>query len=139
MLRALKDIYKKSEAAAVVKGLLERQQRYGFFTGDAAKVAAELVAEIWSLRPNLFNGTNEARPHKMNLAASSLANGITAQAYDKAYTSSFTIALGILLTELEENRRLYSLNGLDLKMASVNRKTYFDAIDRPDRFRVSGL
>lgn len=113
ILRSLKSTYKKSEAAVVVQNLLEHQAQNGLFGFSPAKVATRLVEQVWSSKPDVFDGKFGQRPHEMIVAASALAYSINQPDDHEPSRDSFSLALANILSELETNGRLYPLNSLD--------------------------
>lgn len=110
---AIKNPYKKSEAAVVVQNLLEAQARAENFDLDPASYANQLVAAIWDQKPDVFDGKFGQRPHKLTVAAAALAHGIQQLDSSDDNWPSLVLSLGNLLSELEVNGQLYPLNSLD--------------------------
>ena len=107
---AIKNTYKKSEAAVVVQNVLEISVRTGLGGSieACAKLANRLVAIVWDERPDLYSGKFGQRPHKISVAAAALAEGVKANPLP-----ALSFALGNVLSEVETNGRLYPLNSVD--------------------------
>ena len=112
-LSTIKSRYRMSQAAVVVQNLLEPQVRLGLLEGDPAFLANKLVALVWAEKPTVFDGKFGLRPHKISVAAISLANGMNIFSHDKSLKNAFLIALAEILKELSVNGGLYPFNNLD--------------------------
>jgi hypothetical protein len=113
---SIKSTFKKSEAAVDVQNLLEHQARAGWFEMDPPSFANKLVALVWEQRPNVFDGKFGQRPHKIAVAASALASGISLLEKHGRKRSSLVFALGNILAEIEVNGTVYPLNRLDYQL-----------------------
>ena len=138
LFSGITDAYKKSEAAVVVQNLLEHQARVGLLDADPRELANRLVSLVWDAKPDMFGGKFGQRPHKLSVAAAALANGFN-QFNDDLNQGALLIALGNLLTKLEINGHLYSLNVIDHTLigaaASIFVETFgqHDTTDQPQR------
>lgn len=112
-LKAVKNTYKKSEAAVVVQNLLEIQAKAGHFNDDPAQAANKLIGDVWDKSPHLFDGRFGQRPHKISVAAVAISNAINDMGAGKSLQSPLAICLGNILSEIEVNGKLYPLNNLD--------------------------
>ena len=113
---AIKDTYRKSEAAVVVQNLLMIQFNAMIFIGDPAKEANRLVGAVWNFKPDVFSGSFGQRPHKITIAACALAFGIPNYNLVDINRNALLISLGNVLAEIEVNGRLYGLNTIDFKL-----------------------
>lgn len=112
------DTAKKAEAGVLVQNLLEHQANAGLFHLDPKKIAHKLVSKVWDAKPDVYFGKFAQRPHKITVAASALINGYEWYSSDDPNRPALLIALGNLLSELEVNGQLYSLNSLDHEILS---------------------
>ena len=112
-----KNNFKKAEAAVIVQKLLEHQMSVPLSgaTLDPAKVANPLVGDVWDNKPDVFSGKFGQRPHKLAVAACALALGVNFydDREDTGNKFAAMMALGNLLSEIEVNGPLYSLNSVD--------------------------
>ncbi|MGE8226152.1 MAG: hypothetical protein ACN6RK_10220 [Stenotrophomonas sp.] len=76
ILGFITNIRKKSEAALVVQNYLEAQELLDYSDTSWGLFANELVQWTWKSRPELFDGRKGPRPHKVAIAAMSLAAGL---------------------------------------------------------------
>lgn len=117
LFRGIKSLYKKSEAIAVVKNLLDFQEKIGLFGLDTSKTAETLIELVWKSEPDVFDGKFGQRPHKVAVAASALANVAylvdeSGNGFDRN-TIAYVFSLGNILSEISTNGRLYAFNGVD--------------------------
>ncbi|MCD5979201.1 hypothetical protein K3169_10010 [Pseudomonas phytophila] len=119
LFTGIKSTFKKTEAAVVVRNLLELQVRVGFFHSDPAKVANSLVAAVWDQKPDMFDGSFGQRPHKLSVAAVALAGGIENMEEENPDRAGLAISLANLLSEIEVNGRFYPLNGIDEELLGI--------------------
>lgn len=115
MFTAFKSVWKKSEAAVVVQNLLEHSVRALALDVDPKTTATLLVSGVWASSPDVFDGKFGQRPHKISVAASALATGISffKEKDDRHHLHACTIALGNLLSEVEANGSFYPLASVD--------------------------
>lgn len=105
---------KKSDAAASIQTILEKQKGFLLFNGDPATTASTYVQEAWESKPDVFNGKCGGRPHKLSVIIYSLA--LAAQKLDKEKNLNFSsamVGLGEAISELEVNSGYYPLSDLD--------------------------
>jgi len=120
LFSGIKSTYKKSEAAVVVQNLLEHQVKVGLFDLEPAKLATKLIEIVWDTKPDVFNGKFGQRPHKIIVAASALANGITFFDDEDLKRNALVLSLGNILSEIETNGRLYPFNSLDHQLLEAS-------------------
>ncbi|MDI1253848.1 hypothetical protein [Thermomonas sp.] len=108
----MKDTMKKSEAAVIVQNLLEIQGKRGLFNGNAGDLANTIVGATWDEKPHLFNGTRAERPHKLSLAAISLAHFCRTHPTD-SQRDVLLMSLGMVLEEALHNGRKYGFTQVD--------------------------
>lgn len=113
LFNAIKNTYRKSEAAVVVQNLLEHQAKAENFDLDPASYANRLITAIWDQKPDIFDGKFGQQPHKLTVAAVALANGVSQLEESDPNWHALVFSLGNILSELEVNGRLYPLNSLD--------------------------
>lgn len=116
LFSGFKDAYRKTEAALVIQNLLEHQSRIGFFDGDPAHLSQHLISSTWNQKPDMFGGKFGQRPHKLSVAAISLAIGVASFGKHDRNRAVLLLSLGNILSELEVNGRLYPLNGVDFTL-----------------------
>ncbi|MEH6690849.1 MAG: hypothetical protein V7774_06655 [Pseudorhizobium pelagicum] len=124
--KSIKDNYKKSEAAVVVQNLLEEASRMEMFPGNASKTANLLVGGAWDELGDLLDGRRGVRPHKIAIAAISIARAIELADATKAFSTShaFAFCLSKILAEVGQNGVLYTLNQLDMKLLNKAGETF---------------
>jgi hypothetical protein len=124
--KGIKDNYKKSEAAVVIQNLLEEASRMDMFPGNAAKTANLLVGGAWDELGEVLDGRRGLRPHKIAVAAISIARAIELEDANKAFSPSHTLAfcLSKILAEVGQNGVLYPLNPLDMKLLNMAGETF---------------
>lgn len=113
LFSGIKNTYKKSEAAVIVQNLLEELKQNGLFDSDPAIVANKLVEAAWETRPDVFSGKYGERPHKLSLAAYSLANAIDKLDRDSRTRATLQIPFGQLMREIVRNAKSYPFNEVD--------------------------
>jgi hypothetical protein len=116
MFKAIKNTYKKSEAAVIVQNLLEMQYNAGIFTEDPHKSANTLIQSAWDKNPHLYDGRFGQRPHKLPFAIHALANAISVLGINNTNSNCFSICLANALNEALVNGELYPFNTLDQKL-----------------------
>ena len=120
----IKNTYKKSEAAIVVQNLLDIQAKAGMFDADPASTATRLIDAAWSNNPHLFDGSGGERPHKLSVAAFSLAIALDGLHDRDPSAVAFALSLGKILEEVTVNVHLYPINGSDLVLTGAAMKVY---------------
>lgn len=133
LFSGIKDAYKKTAAAVVIQHLLEHQGRIGFFEGDPATLSRRLVSSTWDQKPDMFGGKFGQRPHKLSVAAISLAIGVAGFSKHDRNRAVLLLALGNILSELEVNGRLYPLNGVDYTLIEGAAKIFADPKEQYER------
>ena len=122
LFSGIKSNYKKAEAAVVVQNLLEHQQKFGFFDYSPKDFATKVVNDVWSEKPDIFNGKFGQRPHKISVAALSLAYAVDLLNNDYSNKSAVTLALSNLLSEVEVNGNFYGLNSTELESSPLGKE-----------------
>lgn len=104
-----------AEAVAAIESLLDQQVRIGLLVGDAKTLAGRLVTQVWAQKPALFEGRLGPKPHQIAVAAIALAAGARLEAYrnNEPLRSSYTFALGLILSEVASNAHAYALHHVD--------------------------
>jgi len=119
LIRRLHSTYRKSEAAVVVRSLLDIQRNASLLEEDPAKLANLLVARAWEEMPDILNGKFGRRPYKITVAALALANGLSFFRSNNPLTLSLMISLATLLAKIEKNGAFYPLNNADFKLVDM--------------------
>lgn len=118
---AIKNTYKKSEAAVVVQKLLEQVisqfPHMNWRTGEpAAEVANVYVGALFTARPDMVNGHYGVRPHKVTFAAASIACGLVMTQNSEQlakFQQATYAALCIILGHTQSAGSLYKFNSVD--------------------------
>ena len=120
MLKAIKDIYKKAEASVVVQNLIGIQIKNGIFEPSlsAKDIAGEMIQSAWDFKPDLLGGRFGTRPHKISVAAFSVAFSIVLSDNEEfgslsKYRDAYLLMFASIINELEVNGRLYKLTETD--------------------------
>ncbi len=124
-------VYKKSEAAASIQSLLERQQAMLIFDGTPSTAANRYVEDAWESKPDVFNGKFGKRPHKLSVVLYSLA--YMARQYDAQNNPHFgavMIAAGNVVSEIETNGRYYPFSNVDQALIQESMQIISPIIDR---------
>lgn len=114
----IKNIYKKSEAAAVIQAMLEDVAIDGYFDLNPATTATTLVSEVWCKSPAVYEGRFGQRPHKLTVVVAAMANGLKLFAGDYKSHTGLCFALAALFKNLEDNQGFYPFNSLDYRLQS---------------------
>ena len=122
-------MFKKTEAAVVVQNLLEHQASVGLFDLEPARFANQLVQRAWDAKPDVFSGNFGQRPHKISAAAFALALGYKSMSEADLNRSALIISLGIILSDLQKNARLYPFNGVDEVLFEQSFAVYQEAAE----------
>lgn len=112
-----RSLWTKTSAAGAIQYLLSKQQSEGLFDGDAHRLAEELVGKAWATDEAMFDGKVAGRPHKVVVAAISLAYGarrMRSQAHP--HYPSVLVALHTALTGLRASGGTLPLTALDHKL-----------------------
>jgi hypothetical protein len=124
MLNGIKDNWRKAEAAAVVQTLLEGfGRRAGMSVLDFDKLANVMVDRAWTENDHLFSGYRAGRPHKVALAAASLANLLTKIPPDEQIHALLSLCLSEVMRDLNDRGHLLYLSELDRVMISTAQQT----------------
>jgi hypothetical protein len=111
----IKDTMRKSEAAVIAQNLLEIQANRGIFFGNAAALANEMIGKAWDEKPHFFNGSKTDRPHKLTVAAISLAHFCKNNPDDPSQEAVLT-SLGMALDEASRNGKKYGFRQIDVQL-----------------------
>lgn len=106
--------YKKSEAAASIEMLLERQKQLLYFDGNPALAANQYVQEAWSVKQTVFDGKFGKRPHKLAVILYSLA--CAARKLDEPRDKNLEailLSLSNVAAEIQANGKYYGLSSVD--------------------------
>ena len=116
-LKGAKNLYKKSEAAALVESLLRTHiNELGLFNLPAPpnELANRLVGDVWETMPDIFSGEFGQRPHRFTVAAHALVRGAKRAAHGDDTRLLLEQCLMAVINELRINGALYPLNSLDM-------------------------
>lgn len=136
--KAVKDNFKKSQAAVVVQNLLEIQKKSILFDDDPAKTANKLIGTAWDEYPYYFDGRFGQRPHKVSVAAFAFSNEISKLGFMAHNKSTYVICLGNILSEIEVNGRLYPFNSLDQELFEEATRTMIVAMQEFEESGIAG-
>jgi len=114
MLRGLKDTYRKSEAAVYIQNIFELQKEHGRLIADPAKAANRIVNSGWSVAAPLMG--KSMRPHKLTLAAFSVAVSLREVPLTSGSFVPLLIALDFLLEGIETNIDLEPFEPIDMTL-----------------------
>jgi len=112
----MKRTVKMSQAAAVVRGVLEQVTKSGVLEGDPQTLTTRLVALCWAQQPDVFDGKFGKPPHKVATAAIALAAGFEEYRDSPRIRSTLLIALCEVLKEVEQRGHLYPFHDLDVAL-----------------------
>ncbi|WP_114238469.1 hypothetical protein [Dyella sp. C9] len=92
----------KAQVIATLGQLLDQLADRGVLDGHPRRLAEQLVAVAWTQKPALFEGKTGPRPHKLSIAAMSLAVGVRCEARQEhpSLQDAYTFALSLLLHEI---------------------------------------
>ncbi len=121
MFRVIKDIFKKTEAAMVIQQLFGHYTQSGYLeiSVSPAIMANKIIQQAWDFKPDLLGGRFGQRPHKLTIAAFSIAFSLISKHNDFPEIDQTKIkhisllALTTIMAELETNGRLYGLTDTD--------------------------
>ncbi|WP_447904164.1 hypothetical protein [Stenotrophomonas geniculata] len=126
LFSAIKDNFKKSEAAVCVQNLLEQQQRIGYFTGNPANFANVIVQAAWDDRPDIFSGKFGQRPHKIAVTAVALSRALSVSREGDANRVALLACLGTALSEAHMNAGFYPFNNLDMTLIEAAGEVFIE-------------
>ncbi|WP_155399318.1 hypothetical protein [Vibrio campbellii] len=120
MFKGIKDNYKKAQAAVIVENLPQMQIDSGMFetTLPVEDLANKMVQQAWDVKPDLLGGRFGTRPHKLSVAAFTVAIAIVSYGNASSERSSefqdvCFLMFGNIMNEIEVNGRLYNLSETD--------------------------
>ena len=124
----IKENFRKSEAAAIIQGLLEKQAGLGFFPKNdptPAEMANKLIQVVWDNNPGITKSS--ILPHKISLASVGLSSGVIAM--DKSGNRDILLALnfclGQIILEINASGDRMKLNAIDLHLIDKAQGVYF--------------
>lgn len=97
MFDGLKHKWRSAEAAALIESTFEHMAELGTFDGNAKTLGHRIVKGASELRPDLFDGRNGHRPHRISYAAMALALTAERAPTDGRVFPVVMIALGLVL------------------------------------------
>ncbi|MEH0739956.1 hypothetical protein H4F05_00420 [Vibrio cholerae] len=120
MFKAIKDNYKKAQAAVVVENLLQMQIDSGMFETSLPikDLANKMVQQAWDVKADLLGGRFGTRPHKLSVAAFTVAIAIVSSGNASSersfeFQDVCLMMFGNIMNEIEANGRLYNLTETD--------------------------
>lgn len=115
LFSGIKNNFHKAQAATVAQTIIKQQSERGLMECPpklAGQMAHKLVEACWARQPDVYEGKFGQRPHKLTTAATAFATA--ALAVKRAELKlGMAMCLGIILTEVEQNRPMYPLNSMD--------------------------
>lgn len=113
-----------SQSAVIVQNLLEMHGRGTEVAPIAMQIANKLVQKVYDERPGLFQGKEGIRPHKMSIAAASLAWGVRYMGERHEAQTIMQIALGSVLLEVSGKPHQYALSMCDHALLELSQDIY---------------
>ncbi|WP_345859665.1 hypothetical protein [Shewanella algae] len=120
MFKSIKDNFKKAEVAVILENLLKMQVDAGMFDTSLSikDLANKLVQQAWEVKPDLLGGRFGTRPHKLSIAAFTVAVAIVSTENSSTERSSefqdvCFVMLEKIMNEIEVNGRLYKMSETD--------------------------
>ncbi|MDV5168828.1 hypothetical protein [Photobacterium rosenbergii] len=120
MFKAIKDNFKKAEAAVIVENLLQTHVDTGVFQTSLSikDIANKMVQQAWEVKPDLLGGRFGTRPHKLSIASFTVAVAIVSSGNSNSESSSdfqnvCLMMFGNIMDEIEVNGRLYNMSETD--------------------------
>jgi hypothetical protein len=129
MFSAIKDNYRKSQAAVMVQELLELNSNGRNLLGSPAALANVAVGQVWDQKPELFGGKRGQRPHNQSVAAIALAHGMVEYRHDTPTHLAFGMSLSMALREIERNPFFNVMNWTDGPIIEVAQRAYLTSYD----------
>lgn len=125
---AVKTRWQMSQAAVVIQNLLEHYPKLGLAdTGVLpSKTATQLVAAVWDEMSDIFEGKLAPKPHKLSIAAISLASGFFTYEKNRPMRVSLFWALGEIMREIETNAGAYNFHSLDEQLLRTANKALIE-------------
>lgn len=116
-------IWRIGESAAIVQKLLEYHGRGTPTEGAARAIAHNLVQSVKNAQPDLVHGKAGSRPHKVSLAAVSLANGASKLAASDPQREHFLCALEELVFGVAKNEHSLAFTSVDHALLKASIET----------------
>lgn len=118
MFKAIKDIYCKSKAAAILGNLFQEQVEAGLFPNcDTQELGRHCVDGGWKVKPDMLSGRFGTRPHDISVSTFSLATAIVDSHLnvnrDAVTVDQFIFAFTRIANEAQINGNLYHLTETD--------------------------
>lgn len=105
----------KSNSINITANLLRHQVEYSFMNDDPKTVATQLVNNVWTKAPDVFEGKFGQSPFKLTVAIYALVKGY--DLYPKGATKdAILISIGNAFAEIQMNGAKYPLNSLDQEL-----------------------
>lgn len=130
MFSALYSRLKKSQAAVVIENVLTDVVKIRLEQTTPAIMANYLIQRVWESKPDIFDGKFGKRPHKITVAACALASGL--ECFDSSSTNrnALTLALGVVMNELNVNGGLYEVSTVDKTLIDFAANIFIEETDR---------
>lgn len=116
MFGAIKDRWKKAEAAAVIQHVFEHMKNsgtYGYGEVTPYELSGIVLEAAWRANPSKLNGTYGKRPHKMSIAAYALAHALQNAGAVTRKSVVLYLALMLLINDIRKNARIMDFNNVD--------------------------
>ena len=105
----------KSNSINIVMNLLQHQVEHGLMDANPRQVAIELINNVWSKSPDIFEGRFGQLPFKLTVAIYSLVKGY--ELYPQGGTKmAILMSIRNVYDEIQVNGNKYPLNGLDREL-----------------------
>jgi len=105
----------KSNSINITTNLLKHQVEYGFMNDNPRTVATQLVNNVWTKAPDVFEGKFGQSPFKLTVAIYALVKGY--ELYPKGGTKDAILAsIGNGFSEVQMNGAKYPFNSLDQEL-----------------------
>ena len=137
MFKSVKDNWRKAEAAVVLEKLFENQHM--IFDGNPKLQAGAIVQKCWDRGSAALDGSKGPRPHRVAIAAISLAHAIkfeTGTAEDKLY---LVLSLRELLEGVHSLKSSNEFNLVDEKLFDMATEAYDFFFDTADEMQTTKI
>jgi hypothetical protein len=103
----------------IVENLLDLARHEGLFHGDRAAAANSIVQSAWDRASTLVDGSRAPRPHKLTLAAISLADAIKYNEHRYIGLSGLAYCLRVFFESFQVPDIVMALTQLDEKLLEL--------------------
>lgn len=102
-----------NEASVVIKDSIKRQSQFGIDLANPLGVSKAIVNRLWSSSPEVFDGSVNARPGHVSLAAAALAHTLNTVELKENYQTAFALCLAQILNGIQQGQYRCKLNHVD--------------------------